>query len=449
MKIGLEIHVQLPTKSKLFCACPTSGDDLPNSRVCPGCLGFPGFKPTLNRKAIEYGLALAKMFGCTIPEASWFSRKTYFYPDLSRHYQGTQFAAPIGSNGTYALGKKKIRIRRVHLEEDPGSIRRVGDGSALIDYNRSGVPLVEIVTEPDLSSPAEARRFLADMLRDVRRTLGMRDDGDRTVRCDCNISVGKERCEVKNVTGLRNVERCLQYEAVRQTRVLKAGGVVERETRNYDEGRKITTSARKKGYEDDYGYIGEPDLGVFRPRAMAESVCATEMSSDIVGRLVGDYGLDPKVAEQIVHTSCRMASLFTTVADATDTETSRYWVMSVASDHKDALDAISDAEFGDVSVIAADLAVKQKAGEITDTECAIRMGCLLGGEDTPECSVARGNLEEIINRLIDENPGVLGDYAKNEKALNRIIGLAMRETRGAYSSSEVVLTAKKLVEARL
>lgn len=449
MMIGLEVHVQLPTKSKMFCACPASGEDVPNTRICPGCLGLPGFRPTLNAEAVEYGLALAKMLGCEIPEVSWFSRKTYFYPDLSRHYQGTQYEAPIGMGGAYSLGKKTIRIRRIHLEEDPGSIKRIGDGSALIDYNRSGMPLVEIVTEPDLSSPAEARRFLSELLKDVRRTLRMRDDGERTIRCDCNISVGKERVEVKNVTGLRNVERCLTYEAARQTRILKAGGVIERETRNYDEERKITVGARKKEYEADYGYIGEPDLGVFHARAMAERVCQTERTSDIVGRLVETYGVDASVAEQIVHTSCRMAELFTVIADAVDGESARFWVMTVASDHRDEIDAMSAPEFAEVCGIAADLALKQKKGDMTDSECSIRMGCLFGGEDSPECSVVRGDLEEFINRLIDENPSVIEDYRTNEKALNRIIGLAMRESKGAYSSSEVVVTAKRLVESRL
>ena len=168
MKIGLEIHVQLPTRSKMFCSCPTEGDDIPNSRVCPTCLGMPGSKPVLNRKALELGLTLAKMLGCTIPERTWFSRKTYFYPDLCKHFQITQYDTPIGEKGSFRVGDKTIRITRVHLEEDPGKTKRVGDGTALVDYNRSGIPLVEIVTEPDLSSPAEARQFLSELLAAIR-----------------------------------------------------------------------------------------------------------------------------------------------------------------------------------------------------------------------------------------------------------------------------------------
>ena len=250
----MEIHVQLPTKTKMFCSCPTEGDEQPNSRVCPTCLGLPGSKPSLNKRAVELGLTIAKVLGCTIPERTWFSRKTYFYPDLCKHFQTTQYDMPIGERGVYRLGNKDIRITRVHLEEDPGKTKRVGDNTALVDYNRSGIPLVEIVTEPDISSPAEARQFLSELLVTIRNAIDLPADGDRSVRCDCNISVGKERCEVKNVTGLKNVENCLKYEAVRQTKTLKAGGKIERETRRYDEERKVTLPARKKEYEADYGY---------------------------------------------------------------------------------------------------------------------------------------------------------------------------------------------------
>ena len=166
----------------------------------------------------------------------------------------------------YKVQGKDIRIRRVHLEEDPGKIKRVGrsgEESSLIDYNRSGIPLVEIVTEPDISSPAEARQFLSDLLTEIRHVIDLPDDGERSVRADCNISVGHERVEVKNVTGLKNVERALTFEAVRQTKLLRAGKKVERETRRFDEERKVTLAARKKEFEEDYGYIGEPDLGIF------------------------------------------------------------------------------------------------------------------------------------------------------------------------------------------
>lgn len=159
MKIGLEIHVQLPTKSKMFCSCSTT-DAPPNTNICPTCLGMPGSRPSLNKKVLEYGIMLAKMMDCKIADVVSFSRKTYFYPDMSKSFQITQYDDPIGRSGVYYLDKKSIHINRIHLEEDPGKTKRTEDQSSLIDYNRSGIPLAEIVTEPDISTPSEAREFL-------------------------------------------------------------------------------------------------------------------------------------------------------------------------------------------------------------------------------------------------------------------------------------------------
>ena len=195
MKIGLEVHVQLPTKSKLFCSCPTGSENGPNGSICPVCLGFPGSKPSLNRKALEMGILIAKFMGCTITDRIWFSRKTYFYPDLPKNFQTTQYESPVGTDGVFVVGGKEIHINRVHIEEDPGRIKRVGkSGSelALIDYDRSGIPLVEIVTAPDMSSPAEAREFLTTLMNELRQLIGVSGQ-EQTMRVDANISVGVER----------------------------------------------------------------------------------------------------------------------------------------------------------------------------------------------------------------------------------------------------------------
>lgn len=441
MKIGLEIHVQLPTKSKMFCSCPTEGSDKPNSRVCPTCLGLPGSKPSLNRKAVELGLTIAKVLGCTVPDSTWFSRKTYFYPDLCKHFQITQYDMPIGERGQYKLGDKIIRITRCHLEEDPGKTKRVGDGTALVDYNRSGIPLVEIVTEPDISSPAEARQFLSELLVTIRNAIDLPADGDRSVRCDCNISVGKERCEVKNVTGLKNVENCLKYEVVRQTKILKAGGKIERETRRYDEERKVTLPARKKEYEADYGYIGEPDLGIYYIGDMAKSIKLRESPIDMANRFERQYGIEAKMAKQIVSTSLELAALFEEIASKTDAPTAVTWTSGVISANWKQFDTSKKDEL--VGIVQS-----FHAGEITDTECTLRVKALMTGRSVEETSKATGDLDKIINRLLDENPQVIDDYRKNEKAANRIIGLVMKETGGAFSSAEIVSTTKSLIESR-
>ncbi|MBQ2762846.1 MAG: Asp-tRNA(Asn)/Glu-tRNA(Gln) amidotransferase subunit GatB [Candidatus Methanomethylophilaceae archaeon] len=442
MKIGLEIHVQLPTKSKMFCSCPTEGEDIPNSRVCPTCLGMPGSKPSLNKKALELGLSLAKMLGCSIPEQTWFSRKTYFYPDLCKHFQITQYDTPIGEKGVFRLGDKDIRITRVHLEEDPGKTKRVGDGTALVDYNRSGIPLVEIVTEPDISTPAEARQFLSELLTSIRHTIDLPADGDRSVRCDCNISVGKERCEVKNVTGLKNVENCLKYEVVRQTKILKAGGKIERETRRYDEERKVTLPARKKEFEADYGYIGEPDLGIYNIAEIAKGIKLKETPIAMAGRIQSQYGIDAKMAKQLVSTSTELAALFEEIVASADVKTAVKWCSGpISANWKQYEPSMKD----ELVCIVSDFF----KGGITDTECGIKIKSLMTGVDAEATAKASEDIEALISKLLDENPNVIEDYRKNEKAANRIIGLVMKETGGAYSSADIVASTKKVIESRL
>ena len=444
MKIGLEIHVQLPTKSKMFCSCPTTGSERANTHVCPVCLGLPGSKPSLNRKALELGLTIAKKLGCSIPETTWFSRKTYFYPDLCKHFQITQYDTPIGLGGVFYLGTKPIRITRVHLEEDPGKTKRVGDGSSLVDYNRSGIPLVEIVTEPDISSPAEAREFLGALLTEIRHTIDLQDDGERSVRCDCNISVGKERCEVKNVTGLKNVEACLKYEAVRQMKILKAGGKIERETRHFDEERKVTTGARKKEFEADYGYIGEPDLGIYHIARMAEGIKLRESPLNMIARFVKDYGMEEKKAKQIVNTSMKVAEMFEDIVKATDVQTAITWTTGTITANWKAF----EEQDGDPKEIVEIISQFHRK-EITDTECNIKLKALMTGRTVEEASAGSSDLDALIEEALDANPAVLDDYRKNKKAANRIIGIVMKRTGGQYSSSDIVDATKRLIEKRL
>jgi len=444
MKIGLEIHVQLPTKSKMFCSCPTTGAERANTHVCPVCLGLPGSKPSLNRKALELGLTIAKKLGCSIPETTWFSRKTYFYPDLCKHFQITQYDTPIGLAGVFYLGKKPIRITRVHLEEDPGKTKRIGDGSSLVDYNRSGIPLVEIVTEPDISSPSEAREFLAALLTEIRHTIDLHDDGERSVRCDCNISVGKERVEVKNVTGMKNAERALTYEMIRQTKILKAGGKIERETRAFDETRGITYTARKKEFEADYGYIDEPDLGIFHIGELASTVRIKESPANMAARIADQYGIDQKAAKQLVSTSVDLASFFEDVAKEYGTENAVKWVGGPVTANWKAM-----TESGRSPGPVLDIIGKFAKGEITDTEAGIEIKSAMTGVDAAAAAQESGDLDNLINGFLDENPGIVDDYRKNEKAANRVIGFVLKQTGGKYTSAEVVDAAKRLISERL
>lgn len=444
MKIGLEIHVQLPTKSKMFCSCPTTDAPAPNTHVCPTCLGMPGSRPVLNRKVLEYGIMLAKMLGCKVADTTWFSRKTYFYPDMCKSVQITQYDNPVGEGGVYYLnGKKPIRITRIHIEEDPGKTKRVGDLSSLVDYNRSGIPLAEIVTEPDISTPAEAREFLGQLIADIRHVIDLPGDGERSIRCDCNISVGKERCEVKNVTGLKNVERALTFEMVRQTKILRAGGKIDRETRRFDEERGVTISVRKKEFEADYGYIDEPDLGVYHIREMADAIRIKESPQKMVLRLADQYGIEQKMAKQLVSTSIGLAETFETVAKDVDVQNATKWVAGPVSANWKAMEERN----GDVSDVITVIR-RFAAGDITDTECGIEIKCLMTGVDAEAAKGASEGLEVMIGKYLDENPGIIADYRKNDKAANKVIGFVMKQSGGQYSSAEVVETTKKLIEAR-
>jgi len=445
MMIGLEVHVQLPTRSKMFCSCPTTDADAPNTHVCPICLGMPGTKPVMNRKALEYGIMLAKMLNCEIPETTWFSRKTYFYPDMSKSVQITQYDSPVGKGGVYHLnGKKPIRITRIQLEEDPGKTKRVGDQSSLIDYNRCGIALAEIVTEPDFTSPAEAREFLKQLIADIRHTIDLPGDGERSIRCDCNISVGKERCEVKNVTGLKNVERALTFEAVRQTKILKAGGKIDRETRRFDEERGVTFSVRKKEFEADYGYIDEPDVGIFHIGELARSITIKESQVSMAARIVKQYGIDEKAANQIVSTSVGLADIFERLAGATDPRTALSWTRGTISANWKSFEASGGGPEGIVDIVK-----RFASGAITDVEADIELKAYMTGKDAETVKSRDADLELIINEYLDAHPEIVNEIKKNEKAINRVIGHVMKETGGKYSSSDIVAAAKSSLSSKL
>ncbi len=265
--IGLEIHVHLDTLSKLFCSCTTEIDGKePNTEVCPICLGYPGSKPKLNKKAVDYGMTVALALGSRIETELRFSRKSYFYPDMAKNYQITQYETPLASGGHLLVGDHRIGITRVHLEEDPAKLTHVGGGitnarETLIDYNRAGIPLIEIVTDPDIVSTEEARAFL-EKLSLILDHLGVYDPSEEgALRVDANISMeGGNRVEVKNITGFRNVEKALNYEVIRQKSAKNMGIPIVMETRHFDASSSITHTLRLKEEEEDYGYITEPDL---------------------------------------------------------------------------------------------------------------------------------------------------------------------------------------------
>ncbi len=268
--IGLEVHAQLTTRSKIFCGCSTAFGAPPNTHTCPVCLGLPGSLPVLNRLVVEYALRAGLALGCSIRETSIFARKNYFYPDLPKGYQISQYEEPLCEHGKLALPSGKVvRIRRIHLEEDAGkNIHAEGADESLVDLNRAGVPLIEIVSEPDIANAIEATDYLK-ALRSILLYLGINDGNleEGSLRCDANVSVAEKgastlgtRAELKNMNSFRFLRQAIEHETARQTELLASGGRVVQETRAYDPQTGLTRALRSKEEANDYRYFPEPDL---------------------------------------------------------------------------------------------------------------------------------------------------------------------------------------------
>ena len=463
--VGLEIHVQLATATKLFCGCSTDyRDDGPNTHCCPVCLGLPGSLPRLNRKAVEYGLLVAKALGMRVLEESEFARKNYFYPDLPKAYQVTQYDKPLAIEGTVEIEddeghEKLVRITRVHLEEDPGRLVHVAGGAkySLVDYNRSGIPLLEIVTEPDMRSPQEARRFL-NKLRTILEYLGV-FDGDRegSLRVDANISLeGSERVEVKNISSYKGVEKALTFEVTRQKNLLRRGQKVARETRHFMEGRGITTSARSKEEEHDYRYFPEPDLRPLRVAGWVAEIDLPELPVARKNRFMAQYGIslnhartltgDPKLAdfyEEVAHIDPVLAA--TWVADTLLGELN-YRDMSIAAvpaDRIRELLALLRAE------TITDAAGVQVLREMLDA-CAAGRPCEKPADIVKREGLARATGDDfvaIVQAVIASNPQAVEDYRAGKKgALNFIVGQVMKETRGRADPRELGRIVSECIE---
>jgi aspartyl-tRNA(Asn)/glutamyl-tRNA(Gln) amidotransferase subunit B len=394
---------------------------------------------------LEAGLGIARFLDCTIEERVWFSRKTYFYPDLPKNFQITQYESPLGTNGHFDLNGRRIGIWRVHLEEDPGRIKRVGRSGeeiAFVDYNRSGIPLVEIVTAPDLTSPEEAREFIDQLVIELRSLCGLEAQDEQSVRVDANISLDGERVEVKNVQGLRNLERALKFEASRQSKLLAAGKKVVRETRRFDEERKVTSSAREKETEEDYGYIGEPDLGEFRIGEMARNLDLKETPLVRARRLVSSFGIGEATAKQLVLTSVTLTDLFEELCRHVPPERAVSWTTGPISGNWAVLQ--DRAKWPEIVQIVKD----DSDGRINDNEAKRRILSLAGVQQ--EAAVEGGDdLVKLISDFVDAHPEVLADYRKNPKAANTVIGHVMKESKGRYSSKEVVEEVRKEMEKRV
>ena len=459
VKIGLECHAQLLTKSKLFCSCSTDYHNAePNTHVCATCLGLPGALPVVNKRAIRYGIKIALALGCEVQEETIFYRKNYYYPDLPRGFQITQYDFPIAFNGLVRIesngGKEReIRITRVHMEEDPGRLVYKGTIDtakySLVDYNRSGMPLVEIVTEPDLKSPKEARIFLGK-LRSILEYLDVFDgDLEGAMRVDANISIeGGERAEVKNISSYKGVERALLFEITRQKNLLRRGLNVQQETRHYDEVRGITLSMRTKEFEHDYRYFPEPDLVPIHISDRIEAVRQEipELPDEKRKRFIAQYSITLEHASSLTY-DLHIADYYEDVASKIDPRLSATWIADVLKGElnyrsismREASKRIPHDEF--VTILRY-----LKQGVITERGATEIIRAMLDKGGKPEeiikikglASIGSEETEKIIYDVIKDNEGVIEDYKAGKKeALNFLVGQVMKHTRGRVDPKDV------------
>ena|SRR3989338_2835072 len=447
-KIGIEVHVQLNTKSKVFCSCSTKQSDEPNSNVCEICCGFPGSKPVLNKEAFEKALKIALALGCRINKETFFSRKSYFYPDLPKNFQITQYESPIGENGKY-MG---IRIRRIHLEEDPGALIHKGS-YCLVDYNRSGIPLVEIVTEPDFKNAKEAREFLRKLITDLSYLDVYDKKSEFGLKADLNISTTGAKVEIKNVTGLKDIEDALVYEEERQKDEIPR----KNETRGWNSEKGITFLQRTKESEDDYGYITETDLPLIEIgnkllNQIKESI--PELSEEKSERFTSDYKLNEKDAKVLANNK-KLAELFEKVAEKVNPDIAAKWIirdlMNQLNYHKKSLNEI---EIKAESMI--DLLKLFEEKKITDnTAKQVMINMITKKNFMPKKYIEDNNLimksddsqiEKWCKEAIKETKKAVEDYKNgNEKSLNFVVGKVMQLSNKTANPDAVRKILVKLI----
>lgn len=450
MMCGLEIHVQLETDSKLFCDCPTNYQDAPaNTNICPVCLNQPGAKPhPTNEKALENALMIALMLNCEIDQGvTYFMRKHYDYPDLPSGYQRT--SVPIGIKGEL----NGIRIREIHVEEDPGQFK---PDLGTVNFNRSGIPLVEIVTEPDIKSPEEARNFLKELIRVLQYSGGARGEG--TMRADVNISInGGNRVEMKNVNSIKGAYHALKYELIRQKNNLKRGVETKQETRAYLESQKITTAMRLKEDADDYRFITDPDLPPMQiSDESIQKVLDTmpEAPHNKVKRFVEDYDIDAESAK-VLTSELDLAIAYEEIVKEVDSKFAAKWMR----DELKRVLSYNKLDFADSGITAADLVEFLKmleSKEITTKAGQRIIENMPNNEKSPKSIAEELGLlgvvkdDEVlkaVKQAIEENPKAVQDYLDGQKAsLNFLVGQVMRLTRGKADPGETVKMLKENIE---
>jgi aspartyl-tRNA(Asn)/glutamyl-tRNA(Gln) amidotransferase subunit B len=466
--IGLEIHVQLDTATKMFCSCSTDYEDAePNTHTCPVCLGLPGTLPVVNERAVEYAVRVGKALDCDVRDETRFHRKNYFYPDLPKNFQISQYDAPINQDGRLTVSVEgedhEVGIRRAHMEEDPGSLVHKGgsierSNYTLVDYNRSGTPLLEIVTEPDIGSPGEARAVV-DTLREILEYLDVFDASRAgALRVDANVSISQDgtegnRTEVKNIGSTKGVVRALRYEITRQKNRLKRGGDVTQETRHYDDDRGVTVTLREKEEEKDYRYFEEADIPVLRTTEFKDGVHVPELPRERRARFGDEYGVSEEVAEKLTSRKA-VADFYEDVAAQVDAELAATWVADELLrelNYRDTdVSAVDADEFAAlVSLVAQD--------ELTDTNGVEALRAALDERRPPVDVVDERDLRaasedetvEATREAIEENPDAVKDYLGGDgEAINFLVGQVMQRTGGSADPGTVNQVLREELDGR-
>lgn len=427
-------------------------------------MGLPGALPKINKKAVEYALKVAKAFHCEVAEEAEFARKNYFYPDLPKGFQITMYDHPIGTDGFIEIegdeGEKRIQITRIHLEEDPGRLVHKGGGDrprySLVDYNRSGIPLLEIVTEPDLRSPKEARKLLNTMRTTLEYLKVFDGDKEGALRVDANISIeGQSRVEIKNISSYKGVEKALTFEVTRQRNVLRRGQSIERETRHFLETRGITTSSRGKEAEHDYRYFPEPDLIPLRVKGWVPSIFLPELPTARRDRFTVQYGISINHAKTLTG-ELKLADFYEKVAPI-DPVLAATWVADTLLGELNyrslSVDSMSPQHFTQLLHLI-------KEGTITDKAAIEVLRCLLdqAAKNVPieeplaivqSLGIGKTAGEEFIpmaREVIDTNQAAVQDFCRGKKeALNFLVGQLMKKTRGKADPRELGRIIESLI----
>jgi aspartyl-tRNA(Asn)/glutamyl-tRNA(Gln) amidotransferase subunit B len=451
--IGLEVHAQLLTKTKLFCSCSAEYFGAPpNTHTCPVCLGMPGALPVLNERAVEYALMAALALHCEIPQRSTFARKNYFYPDLPKGYQISQFDEPLAIRGFVELPTgKRVRIRRVHLEEDAGKLLHTETGVSFVDFNRAGVPLIEIVSEPELSSPKEARLYMEE-LRRILRYLGVcsGDMEEGSLRCDANISVSPDaqlgtKIEVKNMNSFKAVEAALDYEVRRQRQILERGGSVVQETRLWNEKTEETEPMRAKEESEDYRYFPDPDLVPLQiDDSWKQKIDLPELPAAKRARFAQEYQL-PEYDIAVLTEERPIAEYFEAVVKLYQhPKDVSNWMMSellrLLKEQRSLEIPMKPEHFAQVLQMV-------RSGQITRTVAKDVIEESFKTGKAPQEIVREkglgqisdeGLLAEIVTKVLTENPKAVADFrAGKEAALGFLQGQVMKATSGKADPHKV------------